>query len=211
MVPMFRLLDHLFYGRETRQLRGNLQSLLRQAGEGSGLETNLAKALEAVCAPRHAIYGLILIFSPDSLSLAADYRWSGDIVTLQKEDLTADDAIHLPPGRFQSPWKNACWSPYGKLNNWADSGRPMNGLRLRTRMWQTCWLKGDRKSSRFAEKTESGSDRSTGGGQTALATGGSSIPIDTVEAALRNLTLRLPGRYRPGQLELVNTRLARDR
>jgi hypothetical protein len=139
-------------------------------------------------------------------------------VTLQKEDLTADDAIHLPPGRFQSPLEEAALLVplYGETEQLGALilGRPMNGLRYADEDVANLLASTDRigeiisvaqrKTENLAQIAQLAED------QTALATEEAHpIPIDTVEAALRNLNdYAFLADTDLAQLELVNTRLA---
>lgn len=102
-VSSHRLMDWLFYRRETRQLRTNLQRLVRLAGEGVAMEENLAHGLDTLCSAVHAAYGLILIFEGEGMRQAAEYQWRGGPVGLKKKDLTCDDVVYLAPGQFPFP------------------------------------------------------------------------------------------------------------
>jgi hypothetical protein len=121
IMPVTRLMDRLFYQRETRQLRANLQRLVRQAGEDSGQEENLGYALEQLCNSVRATYGLILTFDQESLQSMATYCWEGGKIDLQMDALAADDVLHLAPGRFKPPLEEAALLVplYAKPNSWA--------------------------------------------------------------------------------------------
>jgi GAF domain-containing protein len=133
MAIAYRLLDWLFYRRETRQLRSNLRTLVRLAGEGESLEGNLALALESLCTPVLATYGLILTIDGNPAHQVAAYHWRKDSVELPPEALAADDYIHLAPGHFPVPLEEAALLVplYGEAEQVGALilGRPVNGIR----------------------------------------------------------------------------------
>jgi hypothetical protein len=135
MSTAYRLLDWLFYRRETRQLRSNLRQLIRMTGEGEALEESLEHALNALCISVSATYGLILTYDEQSVHQLATYRWIGEMVALPSPYLTADDFIHLEPGQFPAPLDEAALLVplYGELNQLGALmlGRPTNGIRYR--------------------------------------------------------------------------------
>jgi GAF domain-containing protein len=135
MSTAYRLLDWLFYRRETRQLRSNLRQLIRMTGEGEALEESLEHALNALCVSVSATYGLILTYDEQSVHQLATYRWIGEMVALPSPYLTADDFIHLEPGQFPAPLDEAALLVplYGELNQLGALmlGRPTNGIRYR--------------------------------------------------------------------------------
>jgi hypothetical protein len=103
MNSAVRLMDWLFYRRETRRLRSNLQHLVRLVGEGMGVEENLGLTLDTLCTSVRATYGLIFAFEGQVVRQAAAYRWRKETVELKPAVLMADDAIHLAPGQFSAP------------------------------------------------------------------------------------------------------------
>lgn len=217
MIPMFRLLDHLFYHTETRQLRSNLQRLVRQVSESSGLEENLGRALETLCISVQATFGLIITFEQQNLPLTAAYRWQEDGLGLKMEVVCADDVVQLSPGQFQPPLEEAALLVplYGDAEQLGALilGRPVNGLRYAAEDVESLLAPSDRigeiisvahrraeNLSRIAQLVKD---------QPALAVDQAHpIPVETVEAALRNLNdyvfLADTGL---AQLELVNSRL----
>jgi uncharacterized membrane protein YhaH (DUF805 family) len=107
LVSTHRLIDWFFYRRETRQLRTNLQQLIRLVGEGAALDESLDFVLTTLCASVRASYGLIFVFEESSLHLAAGYQWHAGEVSLKKEDLACDDLVYLASGRFSIPLEEA--------------------------------------------------------------------------------------------------------
>ena len=133
IMPVYRLMDRIFYRGETRQLRANLQRLARQAGEGGGLGEHLGHALESLCDSVRATYGLILAFDQENPHVIATYRWIACELDLEEEVLAADDVIHLAPGHFQPPLEEAALLVplYAEAEQLGALvlGRPINGLR----------------------------------------------------------------------------------
>jgi hypothetical protein len=107
LLSAHRMIDWLFYRRETRRLRTNLQHLIRLVGEGAALDESLDYALDTLCASVRALYGLILIFEEGAVHQSAGYHWHAGPVDLKKLDLTCDDVVHLAPGRFPAPLEEA--------------------------------------------------------------------------------------------------------
>jgi hypothetical protein len=132
MSTAARFLDRMFFRDEARQLRSNLQRLMRLAGEGADLDQNLEQTLESLCASTRATYGMILTFDEGGLWQSAAYHWYSDPITLQPADLAADDVAHLAPGQFQPPLEEAALLVplYGEEDQVGALilGRPMNGI-----------------------------------------------------------------------------------
>jgi hypothetical protein len=132
MNPAFRLMDPLFYGRDTRQLRTILRGLVRTAGEEQILEENLGKALEGLCTLVRATYGLILVCEEDSVRQVAACRWRGEVTNLKPADISADDVRYLARGQLQAPLEDAVllvplYAEQGQLGALV-LGRPVNGI-----------------------------------------------------------------------------------
>lgn len=132
MSVAYRLMDPLFYGRDTRQLRTILRGLVRTAGEEEILEENLGKALEGLCTLVRATYGLILVCEEDSVRKAAAYRWRGEAVDLMPADIRADDVRYLTRGQLQAPLEDAVllvplYAEEAQLGVLV-LGRPVNGI-----------------------------------------------------------------------------------
>jgi hypothetical protein len=102
-----RLMDWLFYQRETRQLRANLQRLVRLAGESGALQLNLAHVLDSVCASVDATYGLILTFEGEVARQVAGCHWLDIPVEMDKAVFVADDVTHLAPRQLPPPLTEA--------------------------------------------------------------------------------------------------------
>jgi hypothetical protein len=127
------LLDWMFFRQETRQLRANLQRLMRRAGEGVDLDENLMLVLEPLCTEARAVYGMILLFRRDIVRQAAAYRWYGGPIALKPADFAADDVVHLAPGQFPPPLEEAALLVpiYAEAEQSGALllGRPVNGIR----------------------------------------------------------------------------------
>jgi hypothetical protein len=102
-----RLMDWLFFRRETRQLRANLQRLVRLAGESETLQDNLSHVMESVCTSVGATYGLILTFNSEVARQVAGYQWLDTPVEMDKATLVADDVTHLKPRQLPPPLTEA--------------------------------------------------------------------------------------------------------
>lgn len=128
-----RILDWMFFHKETRQLRANLRRMMRLASEGVNLDDNLMHFLEPLCTSARATYGLILLFEQDTIRQAAMYHWDGSSIPLATTEIYADDFIHLSPGQFGPPLEEAALL----VPLYADAiqagalvlGRPVNGVR----------------------------------------------------------------------------------
>ena len=105
--PLYRLLDWLFFRSSTRQLRSNLRSLLRMAIEGKTLEDSLAEALLPMCKSVQATYGVIIIFDEHRMHPSAAYHLRPDLSSLTLSDLLADDVVALQAGQLSHPFENA--------------------------------------------------------------------------------------------------------
>lgn len=132
-VPVIRMMDGLFYHGETRQLRSNLRTILRMAGEINGLEANLGRVLETLCGSLVASYGLIVLFDHGAPRVTATYNWNKDPVDLKADFLLTDDVTHLDPGQWQPPLEEAALLvPLYAENEQLGAlilGQPVNGLR----------------------------------------------------------------------------------
>jgi len=133
MSTAARLLDRMFFRKEARQLRSNLQRLVWLAGEGVDLDENLAQVLGPLCTGARAIYGMILLFQKDIVRQAAVYRWYSGPIVLDPADFAADDVVHLAPGQFQPPLEEATLLVplYAEAEQVGALllGRPANGVR----------------------------------------------------------------------------------
>jgi hypothetical protein len=119
-----RGLDRVFYRRDTRELRADLQRLTRMAGEQDSLDETLSLTLDSLCASVRATFGLVRV--------AARYRWYGDSLPFSQKDLLADDVGRLEQGHFPEPLSEAALL----IPLYAESdqlgvmllGRPINGV-----------------------------------------------------------------------------------
>ena len=127
-----RGLDRVFYRRDTRELRADLQRLTRMAGEQDSLDETLSLTLDSLCASVRATFGLILLFESEAVRVAARYRWYGDSLPFSQKDLLADDVGRLEQGHFPEPLSEAALL----IPLYAESdqlgvmllGRPINGV-----------------------------------------------------------------------------------
>jgi len=103
MGSAYRLMDRLFYQQHTRQLRSNLQRLSRIAGEGEEFNENLRETLKALCISVRASYGLIFIYNGEWAQSISDYRWRDPPLEVSAQSLSADDVLHLEPGKLPGP------------------------------------------------------------------------------------------------------------
>jgi hypothetical protein len=133
MSTASRLLDRMFIREERRQLRSNLQRLMRLAVEGADQDESLVQTLESLCTSARATYGMILTFHEGSVWRTTAYRWYGGPITLNPTDLAADDVVHLSPGHFQPPLEEAALLVplYAEAEQVGALllGRPVNGIR----------------------------------------------------------------------------------
>lgn len=214
----YRLLDWLFYRRETRQIRANLRTLVRLAGEGESLGGNLALALESLCTPVLATYGLILTIEGGTASQAAAYQWRKDPVALPPESLVADDTVHLAPGQFACPLDEAALliPLYGETGQVGVIilGRPVNGLRYTNEEVERLMNMADRIGDAidFAQRKRAYlrqvSQLAQASQPAAPVERGIPVAVEGVEAALRNMyDYAFLGDTSLAELKLVDKRL----
>jgi GAF domain-containing protein len=217
-TSMLRVMDRLFYRGETRQLRSNLRQLLRLAGEEGGLDENLGRALETLCASLRASYGLIGIFDHDNLRMAATCQPPFTQVDLKPNAFIADDAIHLEPGQLDPPLEEAALLV--PLYTEAEQvgvlilGRPVNGLRYTDEDVEGLLASTDRMGEiilvarRRSENLAQIAQLAEAQHELSLAHA-ISIPVETVENALRNLyDYAFLADTRLAELKLVEKRLS---
>lgn len=196
MSMAYRLIDRLFYQQQTRRLRSNLQRLSRLAGEGEELYENLNETLKALCLSIRASYGLIFTCNGEWARPISDFRWRDIPVELPAQTLSTDDFIHLTVGQLPEPLDEAALliplyveaEQVGAL----VLGQPTNGVRFADDDVERVLHPADRIAdviyiskrkneylSRLAEMTEEHRSHTRSASP--------SIPVDTVEDALRNL------------------------
>jgi hypothetical protein len=196
MSMAYRVIDRLFYRKQTWRLRSNLQRLSRLAGEGEDLRENLNETLKSLCVSVRATYGLIFICDGEWAHLISDFRWRDLPIELPAQTLSADDFLHLEAGRLPEPLGEAALL----VPLYAESeqvgalvlGQPTNGVRFADEDVERILHPADRIAdvifiskrkneylSRLAELTEEH--------RTHTARAAPSIPVDAVEDALRNL------------------------
>ena len=128
-----RIMDRVFYQKETRQLRTNLQQLSRLAGERDTLKDKLELPLEVLCNSVHATYGLIFTFDNEQALLLSNYSWRDIPISIPAQAFFADDMVHLNPGQLPVPLQEAALL----VPLYAESkqvgalvlGQPSNGMR----------------------------------------------------------------------------------
>ena len=126
-------LDLVFYGKDRRAIRLNLQRLTKSVGE-KDLEDSLAIILESMCSSVRATYGVIILFEEYKLRLIVTRHWRGKQLPVSQGDLKIDDVQHLEPDSFPSPLNDAALLI--PLYSDADQigviifGRPINGIKF---------------------------------------------------------------------------------
>ncbi len=192
----YRVIDRLFYQQQTRRLRSNLQRLSRLAGEGEELHENLNETLKALCLSTRATYGLIFTCDGEWARPISDFRWRELPIELPAQTLSADDVLHLEAGHLPEPLDEAALLvPLYVESEQVGAlvlGQPTNGVRFADDDVERILHPADRIAdviyiskrkneylSRLAELTEEHRSHAT--------TAAPSIPVDTVEDALRNL------------------------
>jgi hypothetical protein len=126
-------LDYVFYGKDRRTIRLNLQRLTKSVGEHD-LEDSLAIILETMCTTVRATYGIIIFFEEYKLHPIATCRWRGKQLPVSQGDLKIDDVQHLEPDSFPNPLDDAALLI--PLYSEADQigvtifGRPVNGIKF---------------------------------------------------------------------------------
>ena len=128
-----RIMDRVFYQKETRHLRANLQQLSRLAGERDTLKDKLELPLEILCNSVRATYGLIFTFDDGQALLLSNYSWSNIPISIPAQAFFADDMTHLNAGQLPAPLHEAALL----VPLYAESkqvgalvlGQPANGIR----------------------------------------------------------------------------------
>lgn len=192
----YRLIDRVFFQRQTRRLRSNLQRLSRLAGEGEDEGANLRDTLIEMCKSTRAKYGLIFICEDDQARMISDFRWRDVSIELQAQTLSADDFSHLEPGQLPEPLEEAALlvplyvesEQIGAL----VLGQPTNGVRFADEDVERILHPADRIAdviyiskrkidylARLAELTEEHRSH--------ITSAPASLPASAIEDALRNL------------------------
>ncbi len=124
--------DASLHRRDIRQIQASLHELADMADDRDELDQHLSVTLEPLCACAQAIYGLVLLFEDGDVRLAAAHDWQQGDPHLSRQDLIADDALHLKPGRFPPPLAEAALliPLYGGGEQLGALilGRPVNGI-----------------------------------------------------------------------------------
>ena len=107
MTILYRLMDRLFYKKETRQLRLQLRQLSRIVGIYGTLEGFLSPSLDTLCDAVSASYGLILVFGNNPGNRVLSCHLDAEIPDLNPQSLTADDVVQLEPNKFPPPLAEA--------------------------------------------------------------------------------------------------------
>jgi hypothetical protein len=189
-------LDSFFYRGETRQLRARLQHLRQLAGETENMKTLLEEILATLCAPIKATYGLILVHNDGKATQIAQYHWKGEALALPSSLLTADDNLHLSPRQFAEPLEDAALL----VPLYIDStqvgalllGRPINGVQYSDEDVENLLYPADQIASALLLRlrTSEQLDRvaKIAGDSPIIPVARQSIPVQSVELALRNLS-----------------------
>ena len=196
MSITYRLIDWLFYRKNTRRLRSNLQRLSRMAGEGDELNDNLNETLKALCVSIHATFGLVFICEGERAHSILNFQWRDLPIEISAKDLSVDDVIHVQAGQLPEPLNEAALL----LPLYVESeqigalvlGQPTNGVRFADdevehilhpadRIADVIYISKRKKEylSTLAELTEEHSSH--------ITPAQISIPVAVMEDALRNL------------------------
>ncbi len=123
--------DASLHHRDIHQIQASLHKLANMADDRDESDQHLSVTLESLCACARAIYGLVLLFEEGDIRLAAAHDWQQGTPRLSRQDLVADDVLHLKPGRFPPPLAEAALliPLYGGGEQLGALilGRPVNG------------------------------------------------------------------------------------
>lgn len=97
-----QVLDYLFFNRERRNIRHNLNLLAESMGESS-LSESLDQMFVSMCNSVRATFGMIILFDKFQLKLKSTYKCQIGQLPISQGDLAADDVTHLEPGHFPAP------------------------------------------------------------------------------------------------------------
>jgi hypothetical protein len=97
-----QFLDYLFFNRERRNIRHNLNLLAESMGESS-LSESLDQMFVSMCNSVRATFGMIILFDEFQLKLKSTYKCQFGQLPISQGDLAADDVTHLEPGHFPEP------------------------------------------------------------------------------------------------------------
>jgi hypothetical protein len=97
-----QFLDYVFFNRERRNIRHNLNLLADSVGERS-ISESLDQMFASMCTSVRATYGMIILFDEFKIKLKSTYKWHESQLPLSLGDLAADDVVHLEPGHFPAP------------------------------------------------------------------------------------------------------------
>jgi len=187
--------DRFFYRSETRQLRANLHQLRRLAGESENMQALLIQILESLCQPIKAEYGLIFLHENGKMQHMAGYRWTKTRLELDPNLLTADDVLHLNLDHFSAPLDDAALLvPLYNENSQVGAlilGHPINGIQYTNEDVEMLLYPADQIADALMHHLLN-VDRLTKVAQIAneapnTISERTSIPVDVVDFALRNL------------------------
>ncbi len=218
MSIVHRLIDILFFRRDTRRLRSNLRKLTRMAGEGEALKESLDATLATICASVRATYGMIFALEGETARPLSDFKWRGLPIEIPTQALSADDVIHLDAGHFHPPLEEAALlMPLYVESKQVGAlvlGQPANGVKYDEDDVERILHPADHLAeaihaeqvkveyiARLSDVAEEHRGRTR---QAAM-----SIPVEAVENALRNLyDYAYLADTLLGNLELVRKRVA---
>jgi len=191
-----RLMDRVFYQKETRRLRSNLLQLSRLAGESEVLKENLDLPLGELCNSVRATYGLIFTFDGERARLLSDFKWRNIPIDISAQTFFADDMTRLNAGQFQAPLDEAALLvplfAEAKQVGALVLGQPANGTRYASEDMDHLLYPTDQiaealflhsRNIEHLKKVGQIVDASP-----AAPTVKSSIPVETVDYALRNIS-----------------------
>jgi len=189
--------DASLHRRDVRQIQSSLHKLANMAGDRGEMDLHLSVTLEPLCACAQAIYGLLLLFEDGDVRLAAAHDWQQGDPHLLRQDLIADDVLHLRPGRFPSPLAEAALliPLYGGGEQLGALilGRPVNGVSYSPddvdqllypsdRLGDVIW--NARRRAEYMAQLAQGADLHP----PETVRDADRIPVEAVEDALRHMT-----------------------
>lgn len=220
MSAAYHLMEPLFYGRDTRQLRTILRHLVQVSGEEQVLEENLEIALKSLCTLVRATYGLILICEEESVRQIAANRWHSQPANLKPADIIADDVLYLEQGQLPPPLEEAAllvplYAEERQLGALV-LGRPVNGIHYAPEELVRLMNLTDHiadaiyifrlKAQSVQQIVELAEAQSV-----SVVNSPSQIPIEAIESALRNLyDYSFLADTPLSDLDLVNARLPQE-
>jgi len=215
-----RLMDRVFYQKETRHLRSNLQKLSRLAGERETLKEDLDLPLGVLCNSVRATYGLLFTFDGEQARLLSDFQWRNLPINIPASAFFADDMTRLNAGQLPAPLQEAALlAPLYVESKQVGAlvlGQPANGIHYAPEDLDRLLYPADQiaevlfvhsQNAERLKKVEQIVDASPN-----PAAAQSSFPVETVDFALRNIfDFAYLADCPLAEIDLVRQRLAGER